>query len=137
MGLFECGMSSRNAGTGWNTGAVRNSATDRLFGSQGIATLGVQGVVRRGWRRGGITWVCAPSGARGGNIGVGGHVACRGHVIRYGPVRRGLVPLRPVPEQRIPFHLSHDFTSTTVTTQMFWDSDLGKTIDACEGVTVG
>jgi len=33
-------------------------------------------------------------------------------------------PDRPAPAQRIPFH-----ASGTVTTQMFWDSDLGKTIE--------
>ncbi|MDQ0471067.1 glycoside hydrolase family 127 protein [Labrys wisconsinensis] len=38
-------------------------------------------------------------------------------------------PDRPVPAQSIPFHLDHDFTASTVTTQMFWDSDLGKTIE--------
>ena len=38
-------------------------------------------------------------------------------------------PDRPVPEQRIPFHVRDGFTAGTVTTQMFWDSDLGKTIE--------
>lgn len=38
-------------------------------------------------------------------------------------------PDRPVPEQRIPFQRNDDFTASTVTTQMFWDSDLGKTIE--------
>ncbi len=38
-------------------------------------------------------------------------------------------PDRPVPAQRIPFQTGHGFTSSTVTTQMFWDSDLGKTIE--------
>ena len=38
-------------------------------------------------------------------------------------------PDRPVPEQRIPFHVRDGFTGATVTTQMFWDSDIGKTIE--------
>jgi DUF1680 family protein len=38
-------------------------------------------------------------------------------------------PDRPVPTQRIPFHVRDGFTAATVTTQMFWDSDLGKTIE--------
>ncbi len=38
-------------------------------------------------------------------------------------------PDRPVPAQRIPFHGGHDLSASTVTTQMFWDSDLGKTIE--------
>ncbi len=38
-------------------------------------------------------------------------------------------PDRPVPAQRIPFHVRDGFTGATVTTQMFWDSDLGKTIE--------
>ena len=38
-------------------------------------------------------------------------------------------PDRPVPAQRIPFHIRDGFTGATVTTQMFWDSDLGKTIE--------
>jgi uncharacterized protein len=38
-------------------------------------------------------------------------------------------PDRPVPAQRIPFQTGHGFVSSTVTTQMFWDSDLGKTIE--------
>jgi len=38
-------------------------------------------------------------------------------------------PDRPVPAQRIPFHARDGFTGATVTTQMFWDSDLGKTIE--------
>ena len=38
-------------------------------------------------------------------------------------------PDRPVPAQRIPFQTGHGFTASTVTTQMFWDSDLGKTIE--------
>jgi len=38
-------------------------------------------------------------------------------------------PDRPVPALRIPFHVSDGFTASTVTTQMFWDSDLGKTIE--------
>jgi len=40
-----------------------------------------------------------------------------------------LDPDRPVPALRIPFHVSDGFTASTVTTQMFWDSDLGKTIE--------
>jgi len=40
-----------------------------------------------------------------------------------------LDPDRPVPELRIPFHVHDGFTASTVTTQMFWDSDLGKTIE--------
>ena len=35
----------------------------------------------------------------------------------------------PSPGVRIPFHVSDGFTASTVTTQMFWDSDLGKTIE--------
>ena len=38
-------------------------------------------------------------------------------------------PDRPIPELRIPFHVHDGFTASTVTTQMFWDSDLGKTIE--------
>ena len=38
-------------------------------------------------------------------------------------------PDRPIPEQRIPFQRTDGFTASTVTTQMFWDSDLGKTIE--------
>jgi DUF1680 family protein len=38
-------------------------------------------------------------------------------------------PDRPSPGVRIPFHVSDDFTARTVTTQMFWDSDVGKTIE--------
>jgi len=38
-------------------------------------------------------------------------------------------PDRPVPALRIPFHVHDGFTASTVTTQMFWDSDLGKTIE--------
>lgn len=38
-------------------------------------------------------------------------------------------PDRPVPEQRIPFHRTDGAGLSTVTTQMFWDSDLGKTIE--------
>jgi len=38
-------------------------------------------------------------------------------------------PDRPSPGVRIPFHVSDGFTASTVTTQMFWDSDLGKTIE--------
>ena len=34
----------------------------------------------------------------------------------------------PSPGVRIPFHVSDGFTARTVTTQMFWDSDIGKTI---------
>ncbi len=37
-------------------------------------------------------------------------------------------PDRPVPALRIPFQVHDGFTGT-VTTQMFWDSDLGKTIE--------
>ena len=40
-----------------------------------------------------------------------------------------LDPDRPIPALRIPFHVSDGFTASTVTTQMFWDSDLGKTIE--------
>lgn len=40
-----------------------------------------------------------------------------------------LDPDRPVPALRIPFQTSDGFTASTVTTQMFWDSDLGKTIE--------
>jgi DUF1680 family protein len=38
-------------------------------------------------------------------------------------------PDRPPPGVRIPFHINDGFTASTVTTQMFWDSDLGKTIE--------
>src|ERR1700722_14511352 len=38
-------------------------------------------------------------------------------------------PDRPSPGVRIPFHVSDGFTARTVTTQMFWDSDIGKTIE--------
>ena len=38
-------------------------------------------------------------------------------------------PDRPSPGVRIPFHVSDGFTASTVTTQMFWDSDIGKTIE--------
>jgi DUF1680 family protein len=38
-------------------------------------------------------------------------------------------PDRPSPGVRIPFHVGDGFTASTVTTQMFWDSDLGKTIE--------
>jgi DUF1680 family protein len=39
-------------------------------------------------------------------------------------------PSRPVPAQRIPYHVRDGFTAGTVTTQMFWDSDIAKTIEA-------
>lgn len=39
-------------------------------------------------------------------------------------------PSRPVPELRIPYHVRDGFTAGTVTTQMFWDSDIAKTIEA-------
>lgn len=39
-------------------------------------------------------------------------------------------PSRPVPALRIPFHVRDGFTAGTVTTQMFWDSDLAKVIEA-------
>lgn len=38
-------------------------------------------------------------------------------------------PDRPSPGLRIPFHIREGSTASTVTTQMFWDSDLGKTIE--------
>ena len=38
-------------------------------------------------------------------------------------------PDRPSPKQRIPFQRDDGSTVPTVTTQMFWDSDLGKTIE--------
>ena len=38
-------------------------------------------------------------------------------------------PDRPPPGVRIPFHVGEGFTARTVTTQMFWDSDIGKTIE--------
>jgi DUF1680 family protein len=38
-------------------------------------------------------------------------------------------PERASPGVRIPFHVSEGATASTVTTQMFWDSDLGKTIE--------
>ena len=38
-------------------------------------------------------------------------------------------PDRPSPGVRIPFHVSDGDAESTVTTQMFWDSDLGKTIE--------
>jgi DUF1680 family protein len=38
-------------------------------------------------------------------------------------------PDRDPPGVRIPFHVNRGFTGLTVTTQMFWDSDLGKTIE--------
>jgi DUF1680 family protein len=38
-------------------------------------------------------------------------------------------PDRDPPGVRIPFHVNDGFTASTVTTQMFWDSDLGKTIE--------
>ncbi len=38
-------------------------------------------------------------------------------------------PDRPSPGVRIPFHVNDGFTARTVTTQMFWDSDIGKTIE--------
>jgi DUF1680 family protein len=40
-----------------------------------------------------------------------------------------IAPDRPPPGVRIPFHINDGFTASTVTTQMFWDSDLGKTIE--------
>ena len=39
-------------------------------------------------------------------------------------------PARPVPALRIPFMIKDGFTAGTVTTQMFWDSDLAKVIEA-------
>jgi DUF1680 family protein len=36
---------------------------------------------------------------------------------------------RPSPGLRIPFHIREGSAASTVTTQMFWDSDLGKTIE--------
>jgi DUF1680 family protein len=38
-------------------------------------------------------------------------------------------PDRPSPGIRIPFHVHEGAGASTVTTQMFWDSDLGKTIE--------
>jgi DUF1680 family protein len=38
-------------------------------------------------------------------------------------------PDRPSPGVRIPFHISDGVTARTVTTQMFWDSDIGKTVE--------
>ena len=38
-------------------------------------------------------------------------------------------PDRPPPGVRIPFHVRDGGATPTVTTQMFWDSDLGKTIE--------
>jgi DUF1680 family protein len=38
-------------------------------------------------------------------------------------------PERPSPGVRIPFHIRDESAASTVTTQMFWDSDLGKTIE--------
>jgi DUF1680 family protein len=38
-------------------------------------------------------------------------------------------PEGPSPGVRIPFHVSESAAASTVTTQMFWDSDLGKTIE--------
>jgi DUF1680 family protein len=38
-------------------------------------------------------------------------------------------PDRPSPGVRIPFHVRDGSAASTVTTQMFWDSDLGKTIE--------
>jgi uncharacterized protein len=38
-------------------------------------------------------------------------------------------PERPSPGVRIPFHVRDESAASTVTTQMFWDSDLGKTIE--------
>ncbi|RVA24180.1 glycoside hydrolase family 127 protein, partial [Mesorhizobium sp. M7D.F.Ca.US.004.03.1.1] len=38
-------------------------------------------------------------------------------------------PDRPSPGIVIPFHVNDGFTARTVTTQMFWDSDWGKTIE--------
>ncbi|MGX5806144.1 beta-L-arabinofuranosidase domain-containing protein, partial [Bradyrhizobium sp. Arg314] len=38
-------------------------------------------------------------------------------------------PDRPSPGVVIPFHVSDGFTACTVTAQMFWDSDWGKTIE--------
>ena len=40
-----------------------------------------------------------------------------------------IYPDRPSPGVVIPFHVSDGFTASTVTTQMFWDSDWGKTIE--------
>ncbi len=39
-------------------------------------------------------------------------------------------PARPVPELRLPFMIKDGFTASTVTTQMFWDSDVAKVIEA-------
>ena len=39
-------------------------------------------------------------------------------------------PSRPVPALRIPFMIKDGFTASTVTTQMFWDSDLAKVIES-------
>lgn len=38
-------------------------------------------------------------------------------------------PDRPSPGLRIPFHVRDGDGATSVTTQMFWDSDIGKTIE--------
>lgn len=38
-------------------------------------------------------------------------------------------PDRPVPKLRIPFHRNKDGSQSTVTTQMFWDSDVAKVIE--------
>src|SRR5215470_18388717 len=38
-------------------------------------------------------------------------------------------PDRPSPGVRIPFHVREMSGASTVTTQMFWDSDFGKTIE--------
>jgi DUF1680 family protein len=38
-------------------------------------------------------------------------------------------PDRPPPGVRIPFHVHEGVGVSSVTTQMFWDSDLGKTIE--------
>jgi uncharacterized protein len=38
-------------------------------------------------------------------------------------------PDRPSPGVRIPFHVGEGSTAGAVTTQMFWDSDIGKTIE--------
>src|SRR6476646_6233503 len=38
-------------------------------------------------------------------------------------------PERPSPGVRIPFHIREWATASRATTQMFWDSDLGKTIE--------
>jgi DUF1680 family protein len=38
-------------------------------------------------------------------------------------------PSRPSPGVKIPFHVSDSDEVSTVTTQMFWDSDFGKTIE--------